>query len=94
MVDDTFEQIRSIVADYYEIDRSKVTLVTSFFYDLEADSIDTIELVMALEEAFDVVIPDDAAETIVTMQDAVYYIKQQQRNPRRPDIPDSESAPL
>jgi acyl carrier protein len=93
MVDDTFEQIRSIVADYYEIDRSKVTLVTSFFYDLEADSIDTIELVMALEEAFDVVIPDDAAETIVTMQDAVYYIKQQQ-NPRRPDIPDSESASL
>ena len=94
MVDDTFEQIRSIVADYYEIDRSKVTLVTSFFYDLEADSIDTIELVMALEEAFDVVIPDDAAETIVTMQDAVYYIKQQQRNPPRPDIPDSDSAAL
>jgi acyl carrier protein len=94
MVDDTFEQIRSIVADYYEIDRSKVTLVTSFFYDLEADSIDTIELVMALEEAFDVVIPDDAAETIVTMQDAVYYIEQQQRNPQHPDTPDSESASL
>jgi acyl carrier protein len=83
MGDDTFNRIRSIIAADLEIAPSKVMLPTSFIDDLQADSLDMIELIMAFEDAFDVMIPDIAVETIVTVQDAVDYVKQQQKKPRR-----------
>jgi acyl carrier protein len=79
MGDDTFNRIRSIIAADLEIAPNKVMLPTSFIDDLQADSLDMIELIMAFEDAFDVMIPDTAVETIVTVQDAVDYIKQQQK---------------
>jgi acyl carrier protein len=84
MGDDTFNRIRSIIAADLEIAPSKVMLPTSFIDDLQADSLDMIELIMAFEDAFDVMIPDIAVETIVTVQDAVDYIRQhQQKKPWR-----------
>jgi acyl carrier protein len=83
MGEDTFNRIRSIIAADLEIAPNKVMLPTSFIDDLQADSLDMIELIMAFEDAFDVMIPDIAVETIVTVQDAVDYIKQQQKKPRR-----------
>ena len=64
-------------------------LPTSFIDDLHADSLDMIELIMAFEDAFDVMIPNTAVETIVTVQDAVNYIAQRQKKPRRSDVPGS-----
>jgi acyl carrier protein len=89
MGDDTFNRIRSIIAADLEIAPSKVMLPTSFIDDLHADSLDMIELIMAFEDAFDVMIPDIAVETIVTVQDAVDYIKQQQQKTRRSGVPGS-----
>jgi acyl carrier protein len=86
MDDDTFNQIRSIIAAHLEIAPSKVVLPTSFMDDLNADSLDMIELIMAFEDAFDVMIPDIAVETIVTVQDAVNYIMQRKKT-RRSDVP-------
>jgi acyl carrier protein len=87
MSDDTFNRIRSIIAADLEIPPSKVVLPTSFIDDLHADSLDMIELIMAFEDAFDVMIPDVAMGTIVTVQDAVDYIEQRQKKPRRSDVP-------
>jgi acyl carrier protein len=87
MGDDTFNRIRSIIAADLEIAPNKVMLPTSFIDDLHADSLDMIELIMAFEDAFDVMIPDTAVETIVTVQDAVDYIKQ--KKTRRSDVPGS-----
>jgi acyl carrier protein len=86
MGNDTVERIRSIVSDQFEIDRSKLTLVTSFIDDLNANSLDAIELIIAFEDAFDVMIPDNAAATIVTMQDAVNFIEQR-KEMKRPSLP-------
>ena len=72
---DTSEQVKKIVADHLGIDESKVTLESKFIDDLGADSLDTVELVMAFEEKFSIEIPDDAAETILTVQDAINYIE-------------------
>ena len=72
---DTEEQVKTIVVDHLGIDQSKVKLESKFIDDLGADSLDTVELVMAFEEKFDIEIPDDAAETILTVQDAINYIK-------------------
>jgi acyl carrier protein len=88
MNDDTFNRIQSIIAADLEIAPGKVRLPTSFIDDLHADSLDMIELVMAFEDAFDVMIPDIAVGTIVTVQDAVDYIKQQKKK-RRSDVPGS-----
>jgi len=71
---DTEEQVKKIVAEHLVIDESKVTSSSKFIEDLGADSLDTVELVMAFEEKFEIEIPDDAAETIVTVQNAVDYI--------------------
>jgi acyl carrier protein len=89
MDDDTFNLIKSIIAAKFEIAPSKVMLPTSFIDDLHADSLDMIELIMAFENAFDLMIPDIAVETIVTVQDAVDYIKQRQKKSRRSDVPAS-----
>lgn len=69
-----FEKVQKIVAEQLGVDVSEVTPEASFANDLGADSLDTVELVMALEEEFDIEIPDEAAEEIATVQAAVDYI--------------------
>jgi acyl carrier protein len=71
---DTAERVKKIVVDHLNVDPDKVTEAASFIEDLGADSLDTVELVMAFEEEFGIEIPDDAAESIVTVGDAVKYI--------------------
>ena len=73
-----FEKIQEIIVDQLGVDESAVTMNTSFIDDLGADSLDIVELIMALEEAFDMEIPDGEAEKIVTVKDAVDYIKNNQ----------------
>ena len=69
------ETVRKIVAEQLGVDLEKVVLDASFIDDLGADSLDTVELVMALEEEFDQEIPDEDAEKIRTVRDAVDYIQ-------------------
>jgi len=68
-------QVKQIVVDHLGIDDSKVTPDSKFIDDLGADSLDTVELVMAFEEKFGIEIPDDAAETIQTVQNAIDFIE-------------------
>lgn len=68
-------KVMDIIAEQLQIDREQVTLEASFVDDLGADSLDTVELVMALEEEFDVEIPDEDAEKIRTVKDAISYMK-------------------
>ena len=75
MSDDVKTKIKKIVADHLGIEEEKVTEEASFIDDLGADSLDTVELVMAFEEKFGIEIPDDAAETIQTVQNAIDYIE-------------------
>ena len=72
------EQVKKIIVDHLGIDESKVTSGSKFIDDLGADSLDTVELVMAFEEKFGIEIPDDAAETIQTVQNAIDYIQSKQ----------------
>ena len=74
----TEDQVKKIVVDHLGIDESKVTPESKFIDDLGADSLDTVELVMAFEEKFGIEIPDDAAETILTVKDAINYIDSKQ----------------
>lgn len=71
---DTAERVKKIVVEHLGADADKVVEGASFIDDLGADSLDTVELVMAFEEEFGVEIPDDAAETIQTVGDAVKFI--------------------
>ena len=71
---DTAERVKKIVVEHLNVDVDKVTDTASFIEDLGADSLDTVELVMAFEEEFGIEIPDDAADSIVTVGDAVKYI--------------------
>ena len=68
------ERVVDIVSEQLGVEKDKVTRETSFVHDLGADSLDTVELVMELEEEFDITIPDDAAEKIQTVGQAVEYI--------------------
>jgi acyl carrier protein len=72
--DEIFSKVKSIVAEQLSVEADQVTPEANFQNDLNADSLDVVEMVMALEEAFDVEIPDEAAEEIKTVQDAVDYI--------------------
>ncbi len=74
-----FEKIRDIVVEQLGVDEDQVTLESSFVDDLGADSLDVVELVMALEEAFGVEIPDADAEKISTVGDVVEYVKNLQK---------------
>ena len=71
---DITDRVKKIVVEHLNVDESKVSDEASFIDDLGADSLDTVELVMAFEEEFDIEIPDDAAETIQTFGDAVKFI--------------------
>jgi len=71
---DIAERVKKIVVEHLGVDEAKVTDNASFVDDLGADSLDTVELVMAFEEEFGCEIPDDAAEKIMTVKDAIAYI--------------------
>ena len=75
MSEDVSSKVKKIVADHLGIDEAKVTEESSFIDDLGADSLDTVELVMAFEEKFAIEIPDDAAEAIQTVQNAIDFIQ-------------------
>jgi acyl carrier protein len=70
------ERVKQIIVEQLGVDEAEVTPSASFVDDLGADSLDTVELVMAFEEAFEIEIPDEDAEKIRTVQDAVSYIEQ------------------
>lgn len=72
---DVAERIKKIVVEHLDVDAAKVTEGASFIDDLGADSLDNVELVMAFEEEFGVEIPDDAAETIQTVGDAIKFVE-------------------
>ncbi|PAX48312.1 acyl carrier protein [Brunnivagina elsteri] len=69
-----FDKVKKIVADQLSVEDEKITPQSNFANDLGADSLDTVEMVMALEEEFNIEIPDEAAEKITTVQEAVDYI--------------------
>ncbi|MCQ2227586.1 MAG: acyl carrier protein [Bacteroidales bacterium] len=69
------EKVKAIIVDKLGVDEAEVTETASFTNDLGADSLDTVELIMEFEKAFGINIPDDAAEKIATVGDAVAYIE-------------------
>lgn len=71
------ERVREIIADTLGVEKDKVVPEASFVEDLGADSLDTVELVMALEEHFETEIPDEEAQKILTVQDAIEYVAKQ-----------------
>ncbi len=73
-----FEKVKDIIVEQLGVDANDVTMEASFIDDLGADSLDIVELIMALEEAFDLEIPDKEAEKITTVASAVEYIKAHQ----------------
>jgi acyl carrier protein len=69
------ERVIQLVADQLNVDKAEIKMESNFVNDLGADSLDTVELVMALEEEFDAEIPDEDAENITTVQEAITYIE-------------------
>ncbi len=74
------EKVKKIIIDQLGVDEAEVTPEAKFIDDLGADSLDTVELVMALEEEFGIEIPDEDAEKIATVQDAVTYIRDHKKD--------------
>ena len=74
--EDIFEKVKGIIVEQLGVTEASVTMEASFIDDLGADSLDIVELIMALEEEFDTEIPDGDAEKIVTVGDVVDYIKE------------------
>ena len=73
---DVADRVKKIVIEHLGVDEGKISDNASFIDDLGADSLDTVELVMAFEEEFGVEIPDDAAERILTVKDAVSFLEE------------------
>src|SRR3954464_4547901 len=82
MSDNIAERVKKIVVEHLGVEPDKVTEGASFIDDLGADSLDTVELVMAFEEEFGCEIPDDAAETILTVGDAVKFLEKNAKSCR------------
>ncbi|WP_039763594.1 MULTISPECIES: acyl carrier protein [unclassified Caldicellulosiruptor] len=78
MNSEIFEKVKKIIADKLDIEEDKITPESSFLDDLGADSLDIVELIMELEEEFNIEIPDEDAEKIRTVADAVKYIEEHQ----------------
>ena len=72
----TFETIRDIIVEQLNVEPSMVTEDTNLMKDLEADSLDAVEIIMAIEEQFDIEIPDDEAEKFQTVEDLVDYVEE------------------
>ncbi len=79
MADELFEKMKKLIADKLEVDESKITMDSSFRQDLGADSLDTYELVYAIEEEMGISIPDEKANEFETVKDALDYLKSQQK---------------
>lgn len=75
MADKLFLQVRQLIAEHLDIDEEQVQLDSSFREDLNADSLDLVEMIMSIEEIFDIEIEEDEAENIVTVNDAISYIR-------------------
>lgn len=73
-----FDKIATLIADNFQLDKDKITMDTNFNKDLDADSIDLVEFIMQLEDEFGAEIPDEDAAKIITVADAVAYIKSHQ----------------
>ena len=71
-----FEKVRGIIAEKLSIDKEQITLESDFIDDLDIDSLDLVELIMGIEEEFNIEIPDGEAEKVVTVGDVVEYIKE------------------
>ena len=78
-MDELFEKVKKIIADKLEIEESKITLESSFRQDLGADSLDTYELVYAIEEEMGISVPDERANEFETVRDALEFIKSQKK---------------
>jgi acyl carrier protein len=78
-MDELFEKMKALIAEKLEIDADKITMDSSFRGDLGADSLDTYELVYAIEEELGITIPDDKANEFETVKDAYEFIKSQQK---------------
>nr|YP_009293606.1 acyl carrier protein [Rhodymenia pseudopalmata]AOM64288.1 acyl carrier protein [Rhodymenia pseudopalmata] len=76
----TLDKVKSIIAEQLGVNETKVTLEANFASDLGADSLDTVELVMAIEEEFSIEIPDEEASKILTLDEAVKFIDQAVKN--------------
>lgn len=76
--DQLFAKVKDIIVDQLGVEEEEVTLESSFIEDLGADSLDIVELIMALEEEFEIEVPDEDAEKLQTVSDAVEYITKQQ----------------
>lgn len=76
--EEIFNQIKDMIADNFDVDKDEITEDTNFMNDLDADSIDLVEFILQLEDEFGAEIPDDEAEKIKTIGDAVSYIKSHQ----------------
>lgn len=76
--EEIFNKIKDMIADNFDVDKDKITEDTNFMNDLDADSIDLVEFILQLEDEFGAEIPDDEAEKINTIGDAVSYIKSHQ----------------
>ena len=76
--EEIFNKIKDMIADNFDVDKDKITENTNFMDDLDADSIDLVEFILQLEDEFGAEIPDDEAEKIKTIGDAVSYIKAHQ----------------
>lgn len=74
--EEVFEKVKEIIVEQLQVADTAVTLEASFIDDLGADSLDLVELIMALEEEFDIEIPDADAEKVTTVNDVVEYIKE------------------
>ena len=77
MADELFDQMKKLIAEKLEIDESKITMDSSFRQDLGADSLDTFELVYAIEEELGIEVPDEKANEFETVRDALDFIKSQ-----------------
>ena len=73
-----FDKIATLIADNFQLDKDKITMDTNFTKDMDADSIDLVEFIMQLEDEFGAEIPDEDAVKIITVADAVAYIKSHQ----------------
>jgi acyl carrier protein len=81
--DEVFAKVRKVVAEVFKVEESRISLETRFMDDLKAESLDIITLLMEFEEAFDKTIPDEDAEKLVSVQDAVNYVMSlQERAPQ------------
>jgi len=70
-----FEKMKKLIADQLDVEENEIKMEASFQNDLDADSLDVVELIMAIEDEFDIEIPDEEAEKISTVKDAVEYIQ-------------------